>query len=62
MIGMRCTECGLVVYGDDEYEAEVKFDNHQCPQSDKFKDMSEAELLKYILHGDIIKAAKHRGG
>jgi hypothetical protein len=46
MIIHKCSECGFESKGKDEYEAEIKFDNHKC--SIDFNSMSTEELIKRI--------------
>jgi hypothetical protein len=45
MFKFKCTDCGKIISGRNEYEAEVKFDMH-CDKEHPFTPEELEELLK----------------
>ena len=45
----KCTRCGEVVSGHDEYEAEVAFDNHECKNMPNLQDLPLSILEKLAM-------------
>ena len=46
MIKIKCKDCGTVFFGKDEYEAELKWNNHECLIDEELKGLSLQELRK----------------
>ena len=51
MITLKCQDCGRSFSGRSEHAAEVKYNAHVCPASEKFEKMSLGDLRKYIESG-----------
>lgn len=51
-VQIQCSDCGKIFSGKDEHEAEVKFNNHNCPSTEKYKSMSQKELRELILNNE----------
>jgi len=51
-VEFKCDRCGEVIVGSDEYDAEVKFDEHSCKGK---RELSELPLhiLKDLAMGKI---------
>jgi hypothetical protein len=55
-VTIKCTDCKQAFTGKDEYEAELAFNNHDCPNSDDLWGMSMEDLraLAYGSAGEKI--------
>lgn len=49
MFKITCEDCQKVFVGDDEYDAELKFNNHDCIMDDYYNKMSLKELREHTL-------------
>jgi len=48
MIKFKCKQCGKIIKGKTEYDAEVNFEYHKCINLTPINELSDDELLKLI--------------
>jgi hypothetical protein len=46
-----CTRCGATIYGYDEFDAEIRFNEHVCEGLPRISDLDD-DLLEAIILGE----------